>query len=150
MVNTSFSDGPGILEDGALSLVSMNITLRDLSPASQWAHTPSLGRHLRDCTLRADGGQILVECQHYDNVVRGPNETAVFYFLLRHKWIATLAKEVSIAHEVLEAVQKRCFILLETSPGSFAKYWKDGQMEKEVRVCKQAASQSCAWTESLY
>ena len=100
--------------------------------------------------LRAGREQILVECRHYDNVVRGPNETAVFYFLLQLKWITTLAKEAFVAYDVLKSVQKHYLALLETSPRSFVMYWKNGQMEREVKVCKPVASEHCCWTESLY
>ena len=92
---------------------------------------------------------MLIEYRHYDDVVRGPSGSAVFYFLLRFDWVATLVdKKAFITRDVLSFISERSFTLLKTSPRSFVGYWRNGQMEKEVEICWQRALEQRAHANS--
>ena len=85
---------------------------------------------------------MLIEYRHYDDVVRGPGDAATFYFLLKFNWVATLDdEEAFITGDVLSFIEERGSTLLKTSPRSFARYWRSGQMEKEIEIYKQGALQ---------
>ena len=78
---------------------------------------------------------MLIEYRHYDDVVRGPSGSAVFYFLLQFDWVATLVdKKAFVMRDVLSIISERSFTLLKTSPRSFVGYWRNGQMEKEAEI----------------
>ena len=89
--------------------------------------------------------QMLIEYRHNDRTTRGPDEDAVFYFVLKFDWAKLIPDpEALVTEEVITFMGDRCLTLLETSPRSFVRYWKNGRMEEEVGLCRQEVLKRCA------
>lgn len=134
------------------SLLNVGITLRNLSDDAAWSTVPALGRHLRDCALRrlqhGFTDQLLVECRHYDNKVRDPDEFAVFYISLRvfhdsRGFVSADSNDLNLLNYAAGIVEKRSRLLLLRKPKYFPTYWRKGQMvedvERAVRVFRGTA-----------